>query len=934
MGKQEKPNNAFTTHPQRILLVWRLFFIAATMLGGISAFYMLSTKTGGISSVDRLILAGISLAALFFLFLFLLPWSLPNKYTDITKFLAHTLKEPKYWCSTLILAGIILIGGTYLITQTPTVQEPFSKGILLHLQPIFSWLSALGLLTLIALPTARYGSSIWHNLPKEKLFYFTLLYIILVFAGWGLISGSYIKAESRFTGWNSLGVPILETQILTAWLAIVLILLITAYYHKEHTHNRFANSWNIKIDVFVFLLLWLFSAFLWIKTPVQPNWFLSKPRSPNHEFYPNSDALSYDITAQNALVGEGYIFLNTPFIRRPMHAFYLTGLHTIAGQDYLDVANLQALILAIFPGLIYIITKLIHNRISGILAGILIMLREANAIALSGSITTANAKLLMVDLPAAVVVAAFTILVIAWLQKPGQKRLFPLLAGGLLGIGILIRAEISVLLFGVLIFAAIIPHIRQHFRQWFYGFLLLIFGSMLVVSPWIYRNWSKTGLLFLDSPIHRADLIAQRFLNTTDLNALLTPTLPVQSTVSTPISGTQEPPVIKETSPATPAPENTANVKNAPSQSDILFLIIAQSAKIISEHPKQVSLSITSHFLNSQMQMLLIPPTLFRGFTSVVELAGHRSFSRFYSACCAGNTYIKQLPYWWKWDGHFQVHQIILLVFNSLILSFGILAAWRKKQLTGLIPLAFAFIYTAFNALLRNSGGRYILPVDWASVVYYSIGVTHLTENAISCYIKGTSHTENHSGSSSATKQYTADKSKQLGFGLGLTVLFLIIGLAVPLTEKNIPVKYPDEKKQQMLNTFMQSDILPEKQRSELKKFANGSGTLLVGRALYPRYFGANKGEPSTNNPFGPKQFSRLVFHLAGPKTTPVILPIEKAPKYIPNSSDVLVFGCKNGAPLAVVVFSPQTEVKAIIYQEPLPAEINCPLPSPEPENP
>ena len=31
------------------------------------------------------------------------------------------------------------------------------------------------------------------------------------------------------------------------------------------------------------------------------------------------------------------------------------------------------------------------------------------------------------------------------------------------------------------------------------------------------------------------------------------------------------------------------------------------------------------------------------------------------------------------------------------------------------------------NALVRNSGGRYILPIDWVGIFYYSIGLGQLT---------------------------------------------------------------------------------------------------------------------------------------------------------------------------------------------------------------
>jgi hypothetical protein len=233
MNKQVKQSEELSIPHHRILLVWQSYFLAASVMGGFAIFFINHAQTGAISSADKIMLASIGLTTLFCLFLFVLPWILPYKYTHTTKYLAKKLKKPKTWCSTLIITGVIFIGGAYLVAQIPAIQEPFSKGILLHLQPVLGWLSALGLLTLLTLPIARYGSSIWHHFPKEKIFYFSLIYIILILIGWGLISGPFIKTESRFTGWNSLGVPVFETQVLTAWLAIVVILLITTYYQKN-----------------------------------------------------------------------------------------------------------------------------------------------------------------------------------------------------------------------------------------------------------------------------------------------------------------------------------------------------------------------------------------------------------------------------------------------------------------------------------------------------------------------------------------------------------------------------------------------------------------------------------------------------------------------------------------------------------------------------
>ncbi len=40
---------------------------------------------------------------------------------------------------------------------------------------------------------------------------------------------------------------------------------------------------------------------------------------------------------------------------------------------------------------------------------------------------------------------------------------------------------------------------------------LFFLGVVLIISPWVYRNWQRTGLFFIDSPLFRFGLITQRF---------------------------------------------------------------------------------------------------------------------------------------------------------------------------------------------------------------------------------------------------------------------------------------------------------------------------------------------------------------------------------------------------------------------------------------
>jgi hypothetical protein len=83
---------------------------------------------------------------------------------------------------------------------------------------------------------------------------------------------------------------------------------------------------------------------------------------------------------------------------------------------------------------------------------------------------------------------------------------------------------------------------------------------------------------------------------------------------------------------------------------------------------------------------------------------------------------------------------------------------------------------------------------------------------------------------------------------------------------------------------------------------------VLIGRALYPRFYAANEGEPGGEfSAFNALPFSRMALVLVGPQGNyQVALPLESAPPSFPNVSDVVVFGCEEDGYFraAVVLFT------------------------------
>jgi hypothetical protein len=122
----------------------------------------------------------------------------------------------------------------------------------------------------------------------------------------------------------------------------------------------------------------------------------------------------------------------------------------------------------------------------------------------------------------------------------------------------------------------------------------------------------------------------------------------------------------------------------------------------------------------------------------------------------------------------------------------------------------------------------------------------------------------------------------------------------LPITESIFPQRYPPKS---------QTEIL-----QEIGITAQEGEIALYGRAVYPRYYDAQEGEPGTAKlGYGKDEKARLVFLLIGPQSSLVIFELENAPPFFPHTSDVYMIGTPMGnyfAPRVVkVIKDSQTEL-------------------------
>lgn len=908
--------------PASAVLKWRLFWGLAFLEGLLALVWMLRAPSEAERAVwlglsaGRLAIGGIILSFLAAIAALLL-WSrwrqgqleerlqawLKQFTTDANA--ARRIGGGKF----VLAAGFCL--GMQLLLMTPEIQEPFSRAYFERLLPLIAWGAALclqGLLLLISLRSrtppdtpvsAAAGPAV--GIPARPLLAFLSLFA-LVWLSWGWVRANLLPTESLRVGWNRQGVPILETQLALTWLAGMLILVLDHRWSRKRSHRLTPRQ----LDGLIALALWLITAIVWQNTPLSPNWFISEPRPPNQEIYPNSDALRYDASAQNALDGLGFRFFEGPYIRRPLLSAWITVLHLLRGQNYRQVVSLQVVILALLPALIYLLTRQLAGRAAGVLSALLIMLREANSIAAASRITSSNAKLLMADLPTALMVAAFALAVLSWLRRAAAANASPpksggdhalpfaLVAGGLLGLSMLIRLETAIL--GLVALGILALQSRLTTRRaagshtsgrlaWKQSALFAV-GVILVISPWIVRNYRVTGQVFIDSPNFALLLLAQRF---TPPAATLPPTPAEASPTSTPsLEEPPQPAAGEEEQPPSPVETSQAPEIPPPGQA------AEQALEFIRENPAALLKSFIAHTLNSEVQAVLTLPTALRLLDSGLNFAGHRSLERFWQECCTVESYIRRLPYWHKWEGYFPTEALLPLAFNLLLISVGLAYSWKKQQWNGLLLFGLLNIYIFLNGAFRNSGGRYLLPVDWVIPIYFSIGLAVLSRRLLGLFLFTSARTSERAKAElrPSLRQSEGQPKRLTALLILLAVGLLVLGSSLPLLEASFPARHTDQRKTLLLNNLLNSERLQPEQRQLLQDFLESGGVLLSGRALYPRYFSPGLDEAGSHFMFGPPEISRLAFYLSGPVSGVLWLPTPNKVNYFPNSSEVLVFVC------------------------------------------
>ena len=595
------------------------------------------------------------------------------------------------------------------------------------------------------------------------------------------------------------------------------------------------------IDILISLLFWICAITIWTSIPIGESGVLDFTYSPVKSVYPISDSFFYDKEAFN-LILSGEFLENTTHV---MYSFFLMILHKLVGLDVIAVIKLQISILALIPVVIYHLTRSISTRFAGILVGALYIVKESNGLHLSGFVDGSLVNQLMTENLAILGLLLFFVFLVKWIQFPDNRSAYPYLAGSVMGITLLIRAEILAVLIAVCLGALLI--FWNDKITWVKGITRIWLVVLIIITPWMIRNYSKTGYFALDK-VGFVQRRAAEFL------------------------------------------DDITGIKVAINQNKNDYYNEYQTA------PKSTSFKILGNqiasdswqsilFLPSSHQPLLtIPgslPFLKDGIDQTSSI-----FSKSYI-----ERYVRTQPYYWyDWNGDIKIRSILPILTTIFFISLGFASIFKERKYSVLILLFAHFSIILLFAATGYSGGRFIKMTEWVILILYGVGLTKLVYLVkgiiISDRIKPYFPEDN--------QNRRIDDTRRNQFWLVLTVVFILVGLSPVIVEYLSTNQYSNDSLLTRIDTIKRGEISSFSQLDY--QYANeisiNPEQPLFGKALYVRYFDKDETLADDRNGTIPdSDYSRVDFYLVGTQNIWISLPVDKAIQPIPNYSDVVVFG-------------------------------------------
>ena len=744
------------------------------------------------------------------------------------------------WFVLGLLSLVLIESGQDLILFYSDIPGDYYPVFLIKNRIFFVWTSLISLLSLVFL-LIKYSDSIKaaiRKLSKSNWIYPILIgmvgLMLILFTGRSFIPRAS-KISSAVGTFETTNTPLPIIQILIIWLVVFIIHRITQRIKKFSS----LSFTDLQKNLIVLLLLWSTALLIWASAPITPNYFIDKPRPPNYQNNVLSDSIYYEVQAHRLLAGENF----SEDVQHPLYSFILAGFHLLGGDHFQDIFIIQIAILAITPFILYKISSLLLNQFSGWLTALFYIAREYNALILGDSISVTNVQQIMTESIVLMGCIFASYLIIVWVKKNNHSPGLVFLIGCTIGFLALIRIELLSL---SIVFAMIsLLNLWKTRGTWLQSLFLLIIGIVIIIFPWMFRNYSVSGEFYLDK-----NKLIQRTVNSYTSDIFQT----ADRLPSSSISGGD-----------TPVEFQINNINK-----------------------------IWLHSKNSFVQSILYLPSNHQplgGLDNYIKYNPDNGKIKFENELVFSDryltSYIKSLPYWrYDWDGKILSQSIIQIGFAIFLISVGIWDIWKKNPVLAITPALTISLHVLIYAIFSRSGGRYIHVVDWVTLLYFSLGITSLSR-----LIRNFPERIKPMGSLWKTPLMSDTMDKTSGISPKWTYLaagvLIIISISMPLVEALNSPKYQPGSLSERIEVLTLTDPEIGNMLNSVTEYS-----IYYGRALYPGFYESGEQILDDRNGLIPDSTqSRLIFYFVGMENIWVSLPVENSPDIFPHNSIVIIQG-------------------------------------------
>ena len=900
-----------------------IFLIFSTIANSI---YLLSIPSDpknnilwGISAYRLLLLGFFFLVILAF---FLLLFKTNQQTSSMVSILEYSSKNP-FWRTLLIFLFFASTMLSWIAFFAPPYLLQSLYAIFIRLRPIILWTQTLlcSLTLLLIIIKNDWCLFIDNATPKRKHLKAFLLIVFIVFVLSFIIAVGYPKlTEDLWFGRYS--VPVLITQIIASWIIITIGMQI--YSEFKLKIPSFISS---NVDLIIFGLVWLCAVGLWTHQPIefmQDMYFTTieqniKPLPPNYEIYPRKDSQTYFNISESIVMGQG-------IYRSIDKSLFLAfeGLNNwLNDGDYEKMLNMQIIVLAFFPPIIYLLGKELHSRWAGLLGAVLVVMQEINGIKIMDEFPVVSSKVLLTEPFMQLWNGLITLMLVVAFKnsKKAHGNLF-FVCGGLLGLSALFR--LNTLVIAPFIMLIILIKYFYNKKRLINNLCVFGIGIFLALSPWMVQNTIKYNdpLAFIKAKVEGV-IVEKRYEKIID-QTLIEDELPAIKMASISSEGFNSSifPISTNSSDEQSVVTQKINLKSINDQepsdnNNLIFFVnnifnnrnIKQSLDV--QNIFQLSSSILRHFLNNVITNSSILPT-----SVIPQDLFHGSRSQ---------------QFWGSYDPNlYEGINIFVLVTNLFFIATGIFAAINYQKFIGILPLVVCVGYNLSNAIAISSGNRYSQPTSWIVLFYYVLGL--ITTSQWFLRLVRNQQPPKLEVHQSITRIFSL---KTKGIYSTFSIVFVLFVGSIPVIADIIPpVRFLEFKDEEIISAiFSNSDCKAElnaagytNEDDFLEKLQEGDYYTSIGRILYPIQVNQEEYEIIYGKSEIKNDPTMMTFIFLSPENNyerRMIFYPDNSPIGLKHRADVFIIG-KDSEALLIGVIDPIYASKTITYERLSNLPISC----------